>query len=484
MRTLELLSTLNERETKELGDLVQSKKRKGLQILLTELLKYVKRGDGVPANEDLFFKVFNQKYSSAKNYLLRNELRLLNEIIYDYLINDTFHNYLKKHRSTYHVWLARALFDRKIKGPFNADIDRFIDYAKEHVKAEDSAQLNDLKSLWMIYTYEKNAGNIEAQRKTTEEWKNEQIRHLKYRLREIETRNAYLDFSLRSITGNDQVNTDFRTEPQQVIDLNDNRNFDSFENYLILKKHSYQAKGEQRIEILRQMLAFEESKEYHSEFQVIDSQISSINALAMEHILLGHFEKANDYMLMGIKRSEENQRHILPALMQNYIANQVNLGNYQTALDFYTLHETEIKNSRQFLSITIYKAYSYLFLGKADDALATLPQSSAFTPHQNLMVRMVYLIAFIIRKQHDVAMNDCYNISRMVKANEGAYYQNYSWINTLFSKYLDAIIMEREPRKAAMKKIKADLDENHEKVKSLLITEFALKWLVEELQRN
>lgn len=482
MRTLELLNALNDREIRELSALVKAKKRKSLQTLLAELQKYKKR-DSVPANEELFFKVFNKDYSSDKNYLLRNELRLLNDIIYDYLIASFFNNYLKKHRSTYHVWLVKAFFDRKIKGAFNTDIDRFIEYAQEHVKAEDSALLHDLKSLWMIYTYERNESNIQSMRNAVEEWKNEQIRHLTYRLRETEARNAFLTDVLNSVTGN-VAGDDTRTEPQQIVDLNHQIEPDLFENYLILKKYAFQTKGLKRIDIVKQMLAFEESKDYNSEYQSLDSQMASLNSMAMEYIMLGDFEKADNHMLEAMRRAQENGRQLVTALLQNYIANQMNLGTYKKGIHFYNEHKTEIKNSRQFTVITIYKAYCHLFLGQADEALSAIPEGNSFTPHQSLMVRMVYLIAFIIRKQHDTAINDCYNIGRMAKANEGAYYDTYNWINGLFAKYLDALVMERGQRKTAMHKIKEELSMEAEKVKPLITTEFALRWLVQELKKN
>ena len=188
-------------------------------------------------------------------------------------------------------------------------------------------------------------------------------------------------------------------------------------------------------------------------------------------------------MLQAIERSEKNKRPLLSATMQNYIANQVNLGAFKTGIDFYNRYRQSIITDRQFVAITLYKAYCHLFLGQTDEALASLPTRGELTDHQRLMQRMVYLIVFIIRKQYELAANECQNISRMLKTRQGAHFEHYSFINNLFSKYLDIVILERKERKAAIQTFKNELKANGDKVKQLLITEFALRWLVQEIEK-
>ena len=85
MRTLELLGSFSEKELKELQTIISLNKKKSLKALFAELLKYHRRGS-LPANDILFENAFGVPHNAGKNYLLRNELRLLNDIIYEYLI--------------------------------------------------------------------------------------------------------------------------------------------------------------------------------------------------------------------------------------------------------------------------------------------------------------------------------------------------------------------------------------------------------------
>ena len=482
MRTLQILSSLSDREIEEIDKVIKSQKRTSLHLIYNLLKKYRHR-NGMPTNEELYLHVFGKAYTSANSFKLRHELRLLNEVLYEYLVEDTFSNYIKKNKSTYYFWLARSFFDRKLNAVFESDIDRFVDYAKEHAMPEDGAHLLDLKSLWMIYTQQKTPGNIANQVKAIEEWKEEQFRNIKYRLREMESRAAYLErTALANGTGVESCPEDMRTAPQTYIDLNA-ANGDHYEEYLVLKKHSHQTKGPTRIEVLQKMLAYEESEDYQSQYAVFASQIASLTAIALEYILQGNFAEGNKYLLEGIERSEKHKQVIQPAVIQNYIANQINLGLYQKGIDFYNGHENVINNNRQYVSISLYKTYCHLFLRQADEALASLPQHGEFTEHQRLMLRMVYLVVFIIRDQYDLAANECQNISRMIKTRDGGHFENYGFINGLYSKYVSACTLNRKERKATMQGIKKELSANNDKVGKLMITEFALRWIVKEIEK-
>ncbi|MFN8287968.1 MAG: hypothetical protein U0V74_14520 [Chitinophagales bacterium] len=483
MRALEVLRVLSDREISKIDALVKAQKRKSLQHIYAALKKYRKRS-GIPTHDELYVAAFEKEYSSDKNYLLRNELRLLNELLYEYLIQDTFSEYIKKHRSTYYYWLARSFFDRKLNAPFEADIDRFVDYGKDYIKPEDTSKLLDLYSLWLIYTKPKTAENLQEQMRKTDEWKAEQIRHLRYKLREVEARHAYVQSVLTNIEGKVKDRPeDGRTEGQNIINLAEGQGYDPFEEYLILKKHAYQTKGLTRIEVLKKMLAIEEGSSYHGEYSPFNAQITSLTSISLEYILMGRFAEADEFMLDCVRRCNENNSSIPPAILQNYIANQINQAQYKRGIDFYKQNEALVQGSRQYIAICLYKAYCHLFLQQADESLQALPVDVQLTEHQNLMFRMIYLIVFIIRGQHDLALNEVRNILRMIKAHEGHFYERYHFICTLFARYINALIKERNARKEEMAALKTEMQAD-KRVEQYVIVEFSLRWLVEELKQQ
>ncbi|HLP52926.1 MAG TPA: hypothetical protein VK154_18685 [Chitinophagales bacterium] len=482
MRTLELLRALNDREVAEMDKLIAGEKRKTLQLLYKELKKYRKLSS-TPANDELFRIIYNKNYTTDKSYLLRNELRLLNEVLYDFLIDRTFKEYIKQHKSTYNYWLSRSFFDRKINNAFGAEIDRFIENAKGYIKPDDGAQMQALKSLWMIYNLPKTAENVTAQKNMLASWRKEQMRAWRYQLREMEARAAYLDNTLTSITGVVEDNdADKRTPPLTLLDLSEGAEGDMLEEYLILKKHAYQTQRGERIKVMQRMLEIEKSDAYANEFGKIQSQLASLNNIAKEHILVSEFEEADKCLRESIDIALAHQLSIAPATLQNFVCNKVNTGRYQEGIAFYNEHEKEIKNGRQYIATLVGKVYCHLFLGQADEALAALPPTAQLTEPQHLTLRMVYLIAFIIRKHHDLAVNECNNISRMIKANQGSYYQSYAWINNLYMRYLHTDTANRNSRRAELEAIKAELTADTAEVRQLTITEFSVRWLLTQLQ--
>ncbi len=482
MRTLEILRALSDREILETDVLINSQKRQSLISLYEAVKKYRKRS-GVPSGEEMFKEAFKKTYTKEKNYLLRNELRLLNELFYDFLINKTFSAYLKKHKSTYNYWLARAFDERRMDAAFAADVDRFIAHAQGYIKPEDGAFLLDLKSLWLIKTQRKTPENLAQQKIAVDKWKEEHFRFLRYRLREIESRQAYIDSTMASLAGErDSRADDWTVPPQTFIDLSKTGEGDWYEQYLVLKKYSYQTRGAARIKVLGKMLKVEESESYASEYIAPAAQITTLNGLALEHILVGDFSKANVLLEEGMQRCRAFNLPILQATLQNYAANQINLGSYQKGIDFIMEHAERIQQGHQYVPIRMCYVYCHLFLGQADQALAAIPEGVQFTNHQQLMFRMVYLIVFILRQQLELAMNECHNIGRMIKANQGAYFERYEWINRQFSRYLNIVVRSNKNSKKELIKLKEEIAGGHPDVKQLIITEFSLRWLMLRLE--
>jgi len=485
MRTLELIRAFSDREIEKIDELISQQKRKSLQLLYDLVKKYRKR-TGLPTNEELYKKCFAKTYTSDKNYLLRNELRLLNEILYEYMTIETFKQYIKKHKSTYYLWLARSFFDNKLNGAFESDIDRFINYAKEYIKPMDTAVMYDLKSLWLISNQEKKVENLHQQLQIIDEWKDEEIRRLKYRLREMEARQSYIKSTLISrLPKGAMTRNDVITPKNNVIELN-KQGYDWYEEYLIVKKECFEKQGPDRLKVLERKLAIEESDIYKSEFSVLDSKVSTLSSISIELILLLRYEDAHEIMHKAICLCEENKHPILPTLYQNYIANLINISSYQQAIDFYNKYEKQIVACRQAKTILIYKAYCHLFLNQADEAINSIPALTQLETHDHQMYRMVYLIAFTIRKQYELAINEGKNIARMLKAdNEGHFSTDYVWINGLILKYINALIKEREPRRREITNLKHEMNNIGTHELNLMATrEFSLRWLMRELEKH
>ncbi|MBC8172647.1 MAG: hypothetical protein H7X71_01970, partial [Chitinophagales bacterium] len=75
-----------------------------------------------PAKEELFPTTFAAVYDPKKDYLLRNELRLLTDIICRYMAEQEMLNELNDNEPVYHNYLLRNWYNRKLKDLFHQNV--------------------------------------------------------------------------------------------------------------------------------------------------------------------------------------------------------------------------------------------------------------------------------------------------------------------------------------------------------------------------
>ena len=171
-----------------------------------------------PTNEKLFEHTFGSKHSRQKDYLLRNELRLLNEIIYDYLVTDSFKEDLHKNPSAYYQLLLKSFYSRGMNSFFEGEIDKGIALARADFRPEDTSVLLSTKSLWMIQNQPRSVETVKQQLEVVQQWKAEEEKRFFYRIQEAEAREAFLqlifDYAENSLS---LKSDDRRTAGQTVL---------------------------------------------------------------------------------------------------------------------------------------------------------------------------------------------------------------------------------------------------------------------------
>jgi len=84
LKTLTLLGSLTPKELRQFDDRIAGQQRAGLQRLYRYLKRWLKKA-GKPEKAALFKATFQKAYSKKRDYLLRNELRLLNTALTDFI---------------------------------------------------------------------------------------------------------------------------------------------------------------------------------------------------------------------------------------------------------------------------------------------------------------------------------------------------------------------------------------------------------------
>jgi tetratricopeptide (TPR) repeat protein len=486
MRTLNLIKGLTDKETEQVSAELKTNKRSTLYVLLKELIKY-KDTEEEPENAHLYKKVFKQAYKKDKDYLLRNELRLLNEQLYNFYVRATFNSHATEHSTAYNFWLARAFYSRRLKNILNQNLDEFIEESLEFMPPQlttfpiYSSAMMGMKSLWMIETYPKNLESLQQQIDYTYKWEHEATRRFFYVLAEINARKAYLQMTLARIENKFTALPDyFGNDDMDQINFKDLLDSDWYARYIKLKIKLYQTKGEKRIEIIKEMMSYEEKEEVQ---KVVGSNslVSNLGNLGLEYISLKQYGEAAVYFEKALQMADSIKTPTILAHIQNYIITLVLKGNYERALDVYGKYQDTIKGTRSATTIPIFTSYALIFLNRPDEALESFPKISQLIVQHQSLVRFGIVICYIQRNQFDIALNELQNIKRTLKKFTD---RDYSWqieIADLFITYTKAhnaaesVIKER--KKQLAESIKLEFDKYYRWAHE----EIELWWLMKQL---
>ena len=484
MRTLDLIKALSDAELKEVARTVSEHKRQSLDLLLKELNNY-SRKNSEPENAQLFKKVFGKTYTKEQDYLLRNELRLLNQILYDFIVMATFRQETTTHESVYNQWLLRGFHARRIKKLFESDIDKGIKAALHENRPQEAAQMLLHKSTWLIDHESRTSENLTRHMALLEEAKDEEKRRFLYHIREIESQQAYIQLSLDMISPHRQgrMKDDRSTPGETIFDLGRLAVADWYAHYLLIKKQVFQTNGAKNIAVLKQKLEIETHPE-HSRFFTLRNRLFTLGHLALEHILLRLYEETEKYHAQMLALCRDHGHPMKIEHIQNYICNQIHLRRYTNGIGIYTEYKKSITESYLSGSIAILCSFCYLFLGRADEALALIPSSAEMTSADQLLSRLIYPIAFYIRGDASLAYNECSNLRRAAKSKAGDVDQDALYTAVQLLTLFFGIQMNPQTKRYYddMQDLNKAVQKAISKTSSTYIAEFALVWMEEQLR--
>lgn len=484
MRTLDLIRAFTSEEIHDLEKLLSDHKRPGLGKLFKQL-RQIRSGEE-PDNAALFKKVFGEEYTKKKDYLLRNELRLLNELLYKYLAEHTALAHLSKNESLQNYWLARAYFERGIKTLFRSDIDDMLRAASSHQESFETIGLSEapamysMKSLWMIDNQPKLQENLALQLEALQQWEHEEKKRFLYRLREIEAREAYLQSVIRMIVPGHAAGNDRRTPARTEVDLSDIAATDVFARYTVMKKHAYQSSGPVRIQVLKDTLAFTESEEAIAVL-THRARFSTRNQLATELIIQGHYEEGDHHLQKCIIEGAPYKWPNFFSTVHNYMVNQINLKKYDKGISIYEDFKTLIEGNRLKNQGRVFLAYFHLYLGNDDAAIKLLPKEADLSAPLQIISRFVYTISFLMRQEYALAVTELKNMRRSVKAIKTGGYTRQLGIIDFYLRYANAGLQTRDKHKKILEALRSEISEQYTTWRQIAGVDVQLLWLLEQL---
>ncbi len=414
MKTTDLLNSLQGREKKEFEAVIKTHKRNSLKNLYFFLKKQLNRTNE-SSKASLYKAVFARKYEPSKDYLIRNELRLLNDELEDFLVQKQLEKTFKENVHLYNLWLLRALKERELYQEFEAAFKKMIAKASDDLQYEI---LDKMTTLYLRYLITNQEITEDLYQNTIHAGYLQKINWIqKDAVRKIRASEVMKAFAERTLK---VTNPDFPySDLIQTVDLKEESVNDYYSNYLYLYALSFQKTGMEKIILLQKALGFIEQC-HQPEMQAENRKFFLLATIALEYYLMGNHQAADDYYLQTLKLAESSKQKLQLTVIFNYFSNCIKLQKYAKAIELFEDNQAAIEvNEKVHYRFLCLKAMCHIFLKETEKAIDCIPPNIQQRPDaQYYYFRLVQIIAYCQSEDEEAAMRECHNFLKMYRYHE------------------------------------------------------------------
>jgi len=454
MKTIDLLNSLQGREKKDFEGVIKTHKRESLKNLYFFLKKNLHK-EGEPEKVVLYKKVFGKKYEPSKDYLIRNELRLLNDELEGFLVTKQLEKAFKENTQLYDLWLLRALNDRGLHQEFEVNFKKSMPKTQDNLQYELGDKMMTLYLRHLIVsqeiTEERYENTIRAGYLDKINWiQKDAVR----KIRGAEVMKAFAERTIR-VTNPDFPHSDLL----QMMDLKSEKVNDHYSNYLYLYALSFQQMGMEKIATLQEALVCIAAC-HQPEMKAENRKLFLLATIALEYYLMGNHQSADNYYQQTLQYATESKQELRLTVIFNYFSNCIKLEKYETAIELFETNEAAIEaNERVHYRFLCLKAMGHIFLKEAEKAIACVPPNIQQRPDaQYYYFRLVQIISFCELEEEEAAMRECQNFLKMYRYHENHEVDvDYQMVAKFLLRYAKAKTEVPLKKKMDLEKLKGEI---------------------------
>lgn len=385
-KALILIKILTKKELDRLQEKLTRDKKLRQLVLLDILKSYRSTSFSDGQKKKLFAQLFNEEYTSAKDFLLRNEFRILSESVEKIMVESEMETEVYHNKNMFNYYLLHALQSRNAIDLFKKEYkDAYADALKhsDYYLAHNMTALH-LENFTML------TGLTEKDLPYVEKLNDLYLTHI----------SSYYLAAFR----NHQINSEYTRSFVFPFSIHERPlvkevgvNFSEYENhyslYLYLKAKSFLTPHSNRIPILEKCLHY--IKEYLVEGPLYEEEIKfCLSALANTHSLLFEYEMAEVYFeqFFQIDMPLEDPQRL--STLTNFITKLIKLGKIEQAVHLIEENEPLIKVVKKLQErILCLKIACYALAGNSKKLEENLPVNlSDFSRHLKKFFRFYFAI--------------------------------------------------------------------------------------------
>lgn len=342
MKTVDLIACLKPEEVQDLRLVLDKHRRRSLSRLFHELLQAAQKSNE-PENIALFPVVFQQPYRKELDYLLRNELRLLNREIETFLLEREVLRKIRQNETEEIipalVWL-QLLLDRQQFDLFEKEWRRIEKLALER---QAFALLQRLYEVYLSFIYRYQELHLGLYQKAFTQLEN--ARHFgllaaEEQCRLIDVKLAYVHLILRAFDAS-YANPFVETVVQSSPHAKDYLLF----RYLRLWAETYVA--ENKIPLYTQLL------EWQPDITKTRPELSNNKFVFLNNLTLlwmhekKDYKKADFYFTHAMDHYFRNHKKINNELFFNYLSNLTRLNRFPEVIQLYEVNRGAVESDQK-----------------------------------------------------------------------------------------------------------------------------------------
>jgi len=433
---------------------INSHKRKSLKKLYLYLKKHQKI-----EKETAFLKIFDAPYTSKKDALLRNELRLLNKELELFMIKQEWKKNLNINSNENQLSLIKIYLERKEFGLFEQTWRKLYKKAQEQRLYSIKIELINLFFFYKKTAAEFDIGLYYELKELLEEALRCTVAQMQVDYKELELKDAFVQRNLYALTGqkyeNKRVTTYYNRE--------NNLGTDIIVEFLDYRIQSYFLSGIEKIDLLQKALQSAKlvEEEYPKYPSLNASAVTIEITIGLEYFLLNEYKKADVCYVRILDKVNVLSVPQRAAMYFNYISNLICLEAYDRAIEWYESSDNVWREAPQVVYRMHYiVCWAYIMQGKYEKPMAMLLEHNIQKRPENDFVyaRLLLTILYYSTEQLELAEREAYNLvqNHRYKTPKEETYIEYS---KLIYQHIQAIhVLEVDKKNDKLKVVQQNLD--------------------------
>lgn len=408
-KVLQVLKSMSREEIADMDEIMAGQKKASLKKLYKLLCKTAPDQMDKLDKELVYIQVFGKKYTPENDYLWRNELRLLMDLIEAYASEKMMRAELARSERLRDTYFLRYLIDKKLFSLIPSESDRLKEMA---AKAYDYSTVQDICDLmnpflgnfaWNdISMQERLAANAETHRDAA-------CRNFLHHFRKAQiSRTACQLFRYKG---------EFKVKlPEADVDAHFAAYEDAYSRYLTLRMETFSTPEymdpDKYQHCLDHLDQYPDIPDYDKERFLL------LNNLSGYYFFRHQYDEAFRYNAEQIKIVDALEPVYGIAAVINYVSNLAHLERYDEALAALRSHEELIRQfPMQMERLAYIEASCYALKGDRTAFNAALPkQFDALSKIIQYHYRFLIALSHFLDKDYTLAINEATNIERSIKA--------------------------------------------------------------------